>query len=126
PISADFPPGNKGRVSEQPDSGLAFRSAALNAKTAPRKGTRLCQIRMAFRYSIHAKLNCSGTQNLIRSGGRCAMSASPSVLQAHRYRVVSESLIKPKFAIFFAAWRENSCLQPARENASTWCVRAGN
>ena len=28
------------------------------------------------------------------------MSASPSVLQAHRYRAVIESLSKPKFALF--------------------------
>ncbi|THF59768.1 hypothetical protein E6C48_01555 [Mesorhizobium composti] len=35
--------------------------------------------------------------------GRCVMSASQSVLQAHRYRVVSESLSKPKFVTFIAA-----------------------
>jgi hypothetical protein len=71
---------------------------------------------MAFRYSNLAKLNCSGTQNLIRSGGRCDMSASSSVLPEHRYHVVIESLIKPKFVIFFAAWHEKQRSEPAQEN----------
>jgi hypothetical protein len=42
----------------------------------------------------------SGTRDLIRSSGRVRITAALSVLSAHRYRPVIESLSKSKFAAF--------------------------
>jgi hypothetical protein len=56
--------------------------------------------RMALRVQHAAKVNGSGTLDLIRSAGRVATAALPSVLSGHCYCAVIESLSKPKFAIF--------------------------
>ena len=85
---------------------LSERMSGLQtAKTAPQGNTALPSKRMALRERNTAKVRLRYARPDPERRA-AAMTASQSVLQGHRYRVVIESLSKSKFATFLARFSE--------------------